>query len=425
LTDDTDTRRLAYGDIAEDVLESADVHSHSVSPQALVDSENGNTLRVPRSVSDPVIASYAAEADVDTPAVVVDIGILHENIQRAARVAGDAGVNLRPHIKTHKIPRVAQMQMYAGAVGIQVAKLGEAEVMVEAEGVDDIFVGYPIVGERKLERLCALAERATISVSLDSLDVARGIARAAAERGVTIRVLLELDTGLNRIGVEPGLPAVELADKLASLVGIELVGVLTHEGQIYAVADADEREAMVREACRSVVETAAMINESGHAIDVVSVGSSGSFRHAVDVSGVTEVRPGTYVFNDRTQLALGAADESNLAAVVVATVVSRPTKTRLVLDAGSKSLSSDRMLVAHPKPSFGQILGHADWNVIRLSEEHAVVDTPADAVVAIGDRVAIVPNHICTVINLADTITVVDRGVIVDEWRVAARGRVQ
>ena len=361
----------------------------------------------------------------DTPEIVIDLDVVRANVARIAALAGEAGVSLRPHTKTHKLQQIARLQLDAGAVGVQVAKLGEAKVMADA-GIDDILVGYPIVGAQKLERLADLAERVAITVTVDSDEVARGVARTACERGLTIRVLLELDTGMRRLGVLPGPAAVELAERVAALDGIELAGVFTHEGHVYtATRDDAERERMTLQACGSTVETAEAIRVRGIPVPVVSVGSAGTFRFAIRCPGVTEVRPGTYVFNDRSQLAQGAAGPADLAAFVVTTVVARPVPERLVVDAGSKVLTSDRMLVPDPPASFGSVWGCADWDVVRLSEEHGVITVPPDAVARVGDRLAIVPNHVCPVINLASFVTVAESGRVVGRWPVAARGLVQ
>jgi D-serine deaminase-like pyridoxal phosphate-dependent protein len=361
----------------------------------------------------------------DTPELVVDLDVVRANVTRAAALAREAGVAVRPHVKTHKLPEIARLQVEEGAVGIQVAKLGEAEVMAAA-GIDDILVGYPIVGKAKLERLVEVAGRATISTTVDSEEVAVGVARAAAERGLTIPVLLELDTGMHRLGVVPGSPAVELARRLAALEGIALAGVFAHEGHVYTQGrDMADKERLTLESCALAVETAEAIRALGLPAPVVSVGSAGTFRFAIRCPGVTEVRPGTYVFNDRSQLAQGAARPGDLALFVVATVVSRPAPDRVVVDAGSKVLTSDRMLVPDAPLSFGAVFGHDDWDVVRLSEEHGVLTVPRGAGVRVGDRLAIVPNHVCPAVNLASHVTVVEGGELAGRWPVAARGMVR
>jgi D-serine deaminase-like pyridoxal phosphate-dependent protein len=363
----------------------------------------------------------------DTPEVVIDLGRLQANIARAAAAADAHGVHLRPHVKTHKLPQVASLQIGAGAVGIQVAKLGEAEVFAHA-GIADIFIGYPLVGAQKIARLIRLLEatKATISVAADSMEVALPIAQAALAAGVQVPLLIEVDTGLRRLGVQPGQATLDLARKLAELDGIELVGLFTHEGHVYTQAQSvKEKRAMTQAACAAVAETAECIRAEGIPLNTVSVGSSGTFRFAIECENVTEVRPGTYVFNDLSQLLQGAATPADIAAFVIATVVGRPEATRAVIDAGSKVLTSDRLLVSDPDTTFGSVAGYPGATVTRLSEEHGLVELPADTDVRIGDRVAIVPNHICPVINLTDSVSVIADGRFAERWTVAARGRVQ
>lgn len=366
-----------------------------------------------------------ADLAADTPEIVVELDVLRANIERVARIARGAGVALRPHAKTHKLPQVARMQLEAGAVGLQVAKLGEAEVMADA-GIPDILVGYPIVGAAKLDRLGEIVGRVRVSLTVDSIEVAAGLSDLARAKGLALPVLIELDTGMGRLGVQPGEEAVELAERVARLPGLALAGVFTHEGHVYSRARDDaERERLTAEACAAAVATADEIRARGHEAPAVSVGSAGTFRFAVRCPGVTEVRPGTYVFNDRSQIAQGAATEADLAALIVATVVARPAPGRVVVDAGSKTLTSDRMIVPEPTASFGVVLGHDDWTVTRLSEEHGILDVPADAPIAVGDRLVLVPNHVCPTINLADAITVVESDGSTERWPVAARGRVR
>lgn len=360
----------------------------------------------------------------DTPELVIDRAALRGNIDRMAAIASKAGVALRPHSKTHKMPQVAHMQIEAGAAGLMVAKLGEAEILVEA-GFDDILVGYPILGTGKLDRLARLAERATVTVSLDSPMVAEGISRVASDHGVTVRILLEVETGMRRIGVQPGEAAVEAAKSIAELPGVEFAGLLTIEGHAYMAPTVAEGRELTLEACSTLAETAALIREAGIPVQTISAGSSYTAAFAAEHPEVTEIRPGTYVFNDRTQVAHEAVDSDDLAAFVVATVVSQPAADYAVLDAGTKALTSDQMIVPDAAPSFGTLYGREGWDLVRASEEHSVVSIPAGESIAIGDRVAIVPNHVCPAINLFETATIVESGSVVDRWQVAARGKLR
>jgi D-serine deaminase-like pyridoxal phosphate-dependent protein len=355
----------------------------------------------------------------DTPSVVIDLGRLRANVETAAQAAAAHGVRLRPHAKTHKMLEVAQLQLDAGAIGLQVAKLGEAEVFADG-GVVDIFVGYPIVGRAKLRRLTELAARCRISVAVDSLAVAAPLSELARTWDQPLPVMLEVDTGGRRTGAASGEAAVDLARRIDDLEGLTLVGVFTHEGHVYAAGDSQERETVAREACAALVEAAELIRSRGIDVATVSVGSTPSFPFAVACPSITEARPGTYVFNDRLQLELGSATLDDVAAFVVATVVARPAPDRVVIDAGSKVLTSDPARDG----AHGALLGSGGAVVTRLSEEHGVVEVSAGSELEVGQRVVVVPNHICPVINLADSVDVVEGGAVVDRWRVAARGRV-
>jgi len=376
-----------------------------------------------------LVSRLPFELDVvdDTPEVVVDLQRLRRNISRTASAAAERGIQLRPHTKTHKMPQVGALQIEAGARGIQVAKLSEAEVFAGA-GFNDVFIGYPLVGARKLSRLVDLIQttKARISVAADAVEVAAPIAEAAAHAGVVVPVVIEVDTGMHRLGVVPGEPTLDLALRLTELDGIELAGLFAHEGHVYTQARSmDEKREMTRVACFELIETAELVRARGIPVPTVSVGSSGTFRFAIECEGVTEVRPGTYVFNDLSQLLQGAATAEELAAYVVVTVVGRPEATRVVIDAGSKVLTSDRLLTPDPAVTFGAAAGHPGAHIVRLSEEHGVLEVPPGADIRIGDRLAVVPNHICPVINLADGVSVVDDGILADRWTVAARGRVK
>jgi D-serine deaminase-like pyridoxal phosphate-dependent protein len=371
-------------------------------------------VRTDRTILNPAVV-------VDTPALLVDEAILHQNIAEMAAAAKSFGVALRPHIKTHKSPKIARLQIAAGAVGIMCAKLGEAEVFAAA-GIDDIAVGYQLLGEPKIARLLTVMEQAQITVAVDAMDAALPLSRAMARQDRTLPVYLEIDTGHHRAGVPVGKPAVELALRIARLPGLRLAGIMTHEG--HASAESPE---MIRgtaiAAGEAMVETAEMIRTAGVELETVSVGSTPCATYTPSVPGITEMRPGTYVFRDTMGFRYGIFGPDRCAVRYLATVASRPAPDRAVLDAGAKTLAADLSL-GHP--GHGYIVGHPNARIARLNEEHGVVILPeGEPGFALGERVEIIPNHVCTSVNLHDRMLVVRDGEIVDEWPVAARGRVQ
>jgi len=275
--------------------------------------------------------------ELDTPSLLIHLDVLEANIAEMASVARDAGVRLRPHTKTHKSPEIARMQLGAGASGITVAKLGEAEVMADA-GIEDLLVAYPIVGERKLARLRALLERARVRTTTDSVEVASGLGGVGRELGRPVEVLVEVDTGLHRLGRPPGEPTAALVAEVSRIEGLDVIGLLTHAGHAYGCGDlASLRTAAEREGL-DLVETAERCAKDGIALRELSVGSTPTARTVAAVAGVTEIRPGTYVFNDVQQMRLGVATKETCAARVLATVVSRQDDGRFAIDAGSVSV---------------------------------------------------------------------------------------
>jgi D-serine deaminase-like pyridoxal phosphate-dependent protein len=358
--------------------------------------------------------------DLPTPAVLVDLDVLEKNIARQAVRTRESGVRLRPHAKTHKCPEIARMQLAAGAAGISLAKTSEAEVFAEA-GFDDIFIAYPVVGLRKAERLLALSDRLRLAVGTDSVEGARTLSdtfEAAARR---LDVVLKIDVGYHRIGVLPE-NALEIARDIVDLPGLRLRGVFTHAGQVYqaetpeAVAHIGTLEGEILVSC------AGALRNSGLPIEEVSVGSTPSARHAMRVAGVTECRPGNYVFHDGSQAALGTCDLEDCAMTILATVVSVPARDRVCLDAGSKTLSQDTL---RPRPNgHGLILGTSS-RLQSLSEEHGVARVEEGDSFRVGERVRILPNHACVVSNLHDRLYGVRAGRVETEFSIAARGRVE
>jgi D-serine deaminase-like pyridoxal phosphate-dependent protein len=357
---------------------------------------------------------------LSTPAVVVELDVLERNVRRMAARAQEAGVRLRPHAKTHKCPEIAALQRAAGAGGLSLAKVGEAEVFVDA-GFDDVFVAYPVVGEDKARRLLALSERARLAVGVDSVEGARTLAGTFRAAGRTLDVMLKVDVGYGRVGVLPE-RAAAVARAVAELPGLSLRGVFTHAGHGYLAETKDGVDAIARLEGERLVETASRVRDAGLSLDEVSVGSTPTAAVAMRVAGVTECRPGNYVFHDASQVALGTCELEDCALTILATVVSVPGPGRAVLDAGSKTLSSDPL---RPKPhGHGRILGRASY-VEKLSEEHGVIAVAEGEAFRVGERVRILPNHACVVANLHDRLVGVSQDKVEAVLQVAARGRVR
>lgn len=358
--------------------------------------------------------------ELDTPAVLVDLDVLESNIAAMAAFAARSGVALRPHCKTHKSLEIARRQVAAGAAGLTVAKLDEAEPYL-AEGHPDVFVANQIVGAAKWARLAAMQRRGPVAVGIDDAGVAEAMAAVAQRDGVTFPVLIEVDCGLRRAGLLPGEPVAVLAERIARLPGLELRGLFTHAGHVYA-ADGPERVPGIAQAeAAALVETVELVRRRGVDCPVLSVGSTPTARISGAVPGITEIRPGNYVFNDRMQVALGSATYQDCALTVLTTVTSTPAADRAVVDGGSKTFALDRG--AHGNDSlrgFGE--DPARGAVLeRLSEEHGVL-SPEPGSLHPGDRLRIVPNHACTVANLARVLVGVRGGVVEELIEVVVPG---
>lgn len=363
----------------------------------------------------------APDQVLDTPCMVVDEATMQLNIDEMQALANSFGVNLRPHIKTHKTPQIALRQIAAGAVGITCAKLGEAEVMVDG-GIKDVLIAYPTIGDLKIKRLLALMERARIIVAIDSREAASALSHAmtAAER--TLEVYVEVDTGQHRSGVLAGSPTVQFGLDVARMPGLRLIGVFSHEGHANTQPP-DLIAGVATAAGEALVETAEELRRQGVDITVVSVGSTPAAAITPGVAGITEMRPGTYIFKDTTAFRYGIYGPGRCAARVVATVVSHAAPDRCIFDAGSKTLSLDK---SFGHPGHGYVIGHPGAVIHALSEEHGWVQIPADdSGFTIGERVEIIPNHICPSVNLMDELFIIRDGRLIDTWKVAARGKIR
>lgn len=344
---------------------------------------------------------------VETPCVLIDEAIVERNIAAAQKRFDALGLALRPHVKTHKLTRFAQKQIAAGAVGITCQKTSEAEPFVAA-GCDDVLITYNIIGEAKLARLRALSRKARMSVVADSAFVVEGLSRAFASEPEPLRVLIECDTGLGRCGVQTPRAAADLAAVVARSSGLVFGGLMTYP----AAGSNDKVEAFMREA-------RALCMASAGSCETISSGGTPSMKSVPEHGVVTEYRPGTYIYNDRSLVNRCACALEDCALTVAATVVSRPTPDRAILDAGSKALSSDLL----GQVGYGMLRDHPEAAIVALSEEHAHVDVSACARrPELGEVVAIVPNHACVVTNLFDVVHLTRGGEVIETLRVDARG---
>lgn len=355
---------------------------------------------------------------LETPAALVDVDRMRANLQRAARYCREHGFHWRPHAKTHKTPQLAAEQLRAGAVGVTVATPREAEAM--AATVDDLLLAYPPFGASKLQRLMELPAAVRLSVALDSSEALRALARSAREAGRTVGVLVEVDVGMHRVGVGDPEAAISLAREVARTEGVEYRGILFYPGHIRAALS--EQGPALRELAETLARYREALGGAGLPPEVVSGGSTPTFWRSHEVPGITELRPGTQIFNDRTTAGIGACAWDECAYTVLATVVSTAVGGQAVIDAGSKALAREELRAEGG--GYGALLERPEVTVRSLSEEHGVLDLGGTGWrPRVGDRVRVVPNHVCVSVNLQERLWGVRGEDVVEEWPVAGRGR--
>jgi D-serine deaminase-like pyridoxal phosphate-dependent protein len=379
-------------------------------------------------------------SSLPTPQVIVLATRLEANIARMQAAVAGGGKRLRPHAKTHKSPAVARAQLARGAIGICCAKLGEAEVFAGA-GVQDIRLPYP-VNPANAARVLALLDRTAASIIVDHAGVAAEWSRLMAGAGRTLDVLVKVDVGFHRCGIDPRAPdAPSFVERVAALPGLRFRGLLSHAGHAYHATSEDDLDTIASTEAKLLTDLALALWNRGVPVDEISVGATPTARFSVRQPGITEMRPGNYVYFDRTQVGLGAASFADCALFVTATVVSTPAPDRVILDCGSKTLSSDQARGFAPATGHGLVFREGDREpdrslvIERLSEEHATVRVVAAGATAAaaagrpplrpGDRVLVLPNHSCVVSNLVDEVLLVDGEEVVERLPVAARGKIQ
>jgi D-serine deaminase-like pyridoxal phosphate-dependent protein len=361
-------------------------------------------------------------SELDTPAVLVDLDVMEQNLARMAAYCAQTGMKLRPHIKTHKIPALALQQVALGAVGITAAKPSEAQVMA-AGGLKDIFVAYPIVSKQKADALLTLRDMAKLSVSVDSVESAECLAGASDAVGYDLPILVEIDVGFGRCGVATAELAVALALRIEKLKGAHFGGLMFYPGHM--MVPLQEQDVLLPRVNAAVEAAHAALLAAGLEVPVVSGGSTPMAPRSTEFSHLTEIRPGMYPLNDRNLVSGGFATLEDCAVTVMTTVVSTAVKDRVILDGGSKTFSSDRLLTGD-HVGHGAILADEHAILFGLSEEHGHIDiTNSGREYKLGERLRVVPNHVCATINMHDTIYGIRGDEVETVWKVAARGHVQ
>jgi D-serine deaminase-like pyridoxal phosphate-dependent protein len=363
--------------------------------------------------------------DLDTPSLVIDMDVMERNLQKYHGYCKQHNLQLWPHTKTHKTPDLAKLQIKYGSPGVTCAKIGEAEVMA-ANGIERILIAYPIVGAQKMDRLLALARKIDITLALDSFESAQPISNAVSQAGLKMNVLLEFNVGLNRVGLETPEEVAKIGKRIAELPGINLVGLTCYPGNVWVRPEQMPTEMKkMDEKVHARVEAA---SAAGLPTGRVSGGSTPTAMWSHLVRDFTEIRPGQYIFHDMNEVYLGIATLETCALRVMTTVVSTSVNNRVIVDGGSKTFSSDR---AHNppeglRPSFGHIVEYPDLWFEKMSEEHGHIDaTTSSKRPRVGERVTIIPNHVCPCVNMHDTLYGARAGKVEAVWKIQARGKVQ
>ena len=357
---------------------------------------------------------------------------MERNLDRLQAAVNARGLRLRPHAKTHKSIEFAKRQIAGGAVGICCAKLGEAEIFADA-GIEDIRLPYPL-NPVNAERVLELLDRTRLSFIVDHWEVARGWSEAMQREAREVDVLVKVDVGFHRCGIDPARSdAAELIARIAGLPGLRFRGLLSHAGHGYSGTSAAEVRMIAQTEADTLVALRDRLRADGVGVDEISVGATPTVRFSLEQAGITELRPGNYIYFDRTQVALGAAGWDDCALTILARVVSKPSADRIILDSGSKTLTNDVARGFTPSPGYGTLLRSIDGMQVpdealvveRLSEEHANVRVSGNGhALEPGDLVRVVPNHSCVVSNLVDAAWLVNGTDVIERLEISARGRI-
>jgi D-serine deaminase-like pyridoxal phosphate-dependent protein len=360
-------------------------------------------------------------SELDTPALLIDLDRLEANLRRVADYCALHRLRLRPHTKTHKSPVIGRMQLDRGAAGLTVAKVGEAEVMLAANP-PELLVAYPVVGEQKLRRLINVARKTQVTVALDSLEAAQGLSGAACSAGLTVGVLVEANLGMDRCGLEPGEGLVSFAAAVSGLPGLRLEGVEFYSGHVRL--NTPEGPGQFEEVRRKAAQIREDFQRAGIEAKIISGGSTPTLFHSHEIDAINEIRPGTYVFYDVMQVKAGACAWEDCAATVLTTVVSTPRQGFALIDGGSKTFTSDRL--PGGEPGFGRVVDSPEALFYNMNEEHGYLDLrPSGRTCRVGDRLRIIPNHVCVAVNMHEKMYGIRGEQVVEVWPVEGRGKLQ
>lgn len=355
---------------------------------------------------------------IPTPGVVVELDQVDKNLKKMQQLANQNKINIRPHIKPHKSAYFTYLQLKAGAKGITCAKLTEAEVMADY-GVTDILIAFPLVGEDKMKRLGALVLRADVRTIVNSIEGASQISRLGKSLNVKINVLIEVDGGLKRGGVPPFEPALEFAMKIKDFDGINICGIMYYNGLIYSEETLEGYRKGTQREHDEIIGTAKLLKAHGFDMSILSGGNSYSSRCCDLLKGITEVRCGNYIFNDVSTLGTGFATPEECALRAVCTVVASVDDQHAIIDGGTKTLSSD---LSHHGVGYGYVVGRPDITITKLNEEHGFIQSEQPLNLAVGDKIAIIPNHACVLPNLTDKVYGIRNGKVERMIPIDARG---
>ena len=347
--------------------------------------------------------------ELDTPAVLIDMDIVKKNIQAYQKYCNRVGISLRPHIKTHKIPELAKLQLNEGAAGITCQKISEAEAIISEGGISDVFITYNIIGQKKLMALKKLSKRANISVVADSMYCLEGLSRVFEDSEKKLRVLVECDTGAKRCGVISPSAALKLAKAISLNTNLIFGGLMTYP----PISEPEKVNTFLTEAKQ-------LIEKNRIVVETISIGGSPDMWNVEDIPIANEYRIGTYIFNDRSLLHRGVCEERDCALTVLATVVSTPTEYRAIVDAGSKVLTSDLFGLT----GYGKVINEPHLKICQLTEEHGTITSDNPTGLKIGQQLKIIPNHACVVTNMLDSVIFVENGIPIKHQKVIARGKV-